>query len=857
MNPHLPHQSERITQRFSVARIVSLNRALVSLLQEYLEIHGYIVILNREPTSPTYITIVCGDSTYVNKFFAGKEDKASDRFIMAYDMSEDEARLLIQHNTKVCFLPPGAYGAREVEPIFAFFFQGGNSFYRLKAKPKPKPQHPDQTKTLTKSKPAIAAIDNETDEERIAREMSSIFVEPIRKKSNIKRKIIGKLIKTIIKRIGQFFLGTQDSPSKKTRRRNLLIISIAMSPVLLYIVCVTFSFGTIGASARQMTNGNTVLAGRFARSAQVTAGAAREIVNIVTTSLELVGLDQLTRGQERLVEFLEESSLGELGALKVASEGKAFALTYLFPKDRPSGEINGEAALALDILTRDIENLDSQLGLIQAHLGVLLISKPFPLMFRPLSRILQAELERLAHLHKSLSGLRNLLTLYPQMSGFKEKKTYLVLLQNSTELRPTGGFIGSIAQVSLVDGKITEFTLQDVYAIDGQLRGHVDPPEELRDLLGLEHWYLRDSNWDPDFPKSGARAAWFYQKETGVQVDGVIALSTPFITSLLSNVGPVDLPDFNDHITASNFYAKSYYYTQVDFFPGSTQKKDFLGALSEQLLAKLSNTQAISTTKLFKGVTDALTSGDIMLFFTDPKLQTTVERYGWAGQVDNDITCRSEINGCLDDFISLVEANVGVNKVNYFLTRNIRQQVTIGEDGAIRHAVNIVYHNGSNSGVGSGGAYKAFLQLVVPADSRVDEVKFEGKPVVNKPLGRHTDRVLPYNIVRKRDDGLSIGIAFTVPEVSDRTVSISYSRNRFLTFEKTHAAYALFVRRQPGLMNTIFALSLRVPNLWTVLPMKPDPEIISVSPALVAKQQELEYNTNLTTSRFIPITFQK
>ena len=66
-----------------------------------------------------------------------------------------------------------------------------------------------------------------------------------------------------------------------------------------------------------------------------------------------------------------------------------------------------------------------------------------------------------------------------------------------------------------------------MYALDGQLKGHVDPPAPMRDLLGQEHWYLRDSNWDPDFKESAARAAWFYEKEGGVPVDGVIAINVP------------------------------------------------------------------------------------------------------------------------------------------------------------------------------------------------------------------------------------------------------------------------------------------------------------------------------------------
>ena len=50
----------------------------------------------------------------------------------------------------------------------------------------------------------------------------------------------------------------------------------------------------------------------------------------------------------------------------------------------------------------------------------------------------------LDELARTLVYIDELLTLYPNFAGFKEPKTYLVLLQNSNELRPTGGFIGSV-----------------------------------------------------------------------------------------------------------------------------------------------------------------------------------------------------------------------------------------------------------------------------------------------------------------------------------------------------------------------------------------------------------------------------
>ncbi|MCD6225716.1 DUF4012 domain-containing protein, partial [bacterium] len=101
------------------------------------------------------------------------------------------------------------------------------------------------------------------------------------------------------------------------------------------------------------------------------------------------------------------------------------------------------------------------------------------------------------------------------LTGREQPRRFLVLLQNNMELRPTGGFIGSLAVLQFTDGQLIDFKVNDVYQADGQLKGHVEPPAPIKNILGEGGWYLRDSNWSPDFPVSAQRAAWFYRKETG------------------------------------------------------------------------------------------------------------------------------------------------------------------------------------------------------------------------------------------------------------------------------------------------------------------------------------------------------
>src|SRR3989344_6988876 len=63
-----------------------------------------------------------------------------------------------------------------------------------------------------------------------------------------------------------------------------------------------------------------------------------------------------------------------------------------------------------------------------------------------------------------------------QLGQIFDNKTYIVLLQNNRELRPSGGFMGSYARFKVQGSGLKEFTVQDIYVPDGQIAGHIDPP---------------------------------------------------------------------------------------------------------------------------------------------------------------------------------------------------------------------------------------------------------------------------------------------------------------------------------------------------------------------------------------------
>ncbi|MDD2225447.1 MAG: DUF4012 domain-containing protein, partial [Candidatus Shapirobacteria bacterium] len=166
-------------------------------------------------------------------------------------------------------------------------------------------------------------------------------------------------------------------------------------------------------------------------------------------------------------------------------------------------------------------NFDNELGLVLARLN-----GDYSWMPAKWRISLQKEAQDLKEIKEKLNLVSKGMKILPEMLGLDgRKREYLVLLQNEAELRATGGFIGSYAILSFQNGKLLNFEVKDVYEADGQLKGHVEPPIEIKNYLGEANWFMRDANWNPDFVKASADIQWFLSQEINKKVDGVIGIN--------------------------------------------------------------------------------------------------------------------------------------------------------------------------------------------------------------------------------------------------------------------------------------------------------------------------------------------
>lgn len=448
---------------------------------------------------------------------------------------------------------------------------------------------------------------------------------------------------------------------------------------------------------------------------------------------------------------------------------------------------------------------------------------------------------------ENLSSLRQVLPVFEKMFITDQAKIYLVLFQNNMELRPTGGFIGSFAILNVLKGKILNFDIIDVYTADGQLKGHVDPPLPIRQFLNQPNWFLRDSNFDPDFAAASLQAAWFLQKEMGTSVDGVIGVNLFLVQNLLKVTGPLTLPDFpGEVISSDNFFFKAHYFAQNNFFPGSTQKKDFLNSAARQMQFRLTGAQNISWFDLFTVIRKSLEEKNILLYSEDADIQTDIENSAWGGRMikvgcltgdANQVRGPENLSACYADYLSVNEANLGVNKANYFVEKNITVEKRIAGDGLITTTLTLSYDNKNIPEVFSDGTYKNYLRIFVPVGSRLLTATINTMPILNSDIS-----VDKYTL-----DKTVFGMLVSIASANRGIIKLSYALPRLFTDDLT--SYQFYFEKQPGDKTSPLLISIKSPHLQYVSPVNFKPTTQSA--------EEIFYATDTLVDRIFAFEVDK
>lgn len=430
--------------------------------------------------------------------------------------------------------------------------------------------------------------------------------------------------------------------------------------------------------------------------------------------------------------------------------------------------------------------------------------------------------------------------------GTKGVKKYLLLFQNSNELRPTGGFTGSYGVITFKDGKLQDFFADDSYNLDGQIKDLIIPPIQLQHITPT--WAMRDANWFVDFPTSATKISQFFKKEAGYDVDGVIAVNPKIISKILDIVGPIEMPAHGVTLTGDNLITTIQ--DQVEYKGDRQQPKKIVIDLAPALLKKLYLTDPEKWMDIFNVLVSSLEQKNMLMYFRDLGLEGFSVEKGFSGAVKN----------TKFDYLMVAVTNVKGSKTDAMTDSSIKVNTAI-KDGAISHQLTITRkHNGGETDYGFyNRPNPAYIRVLVPEGSEFVSIngnsKPDYKPLINYDKSFKTDDDLfkfESSAYYDKENRVSIykeagktefGFWMVLDPGKTETIKLEYSVPLRIQDNK----YELVIQKQPGLEVKNFEFAIEKPS---------NLEIISSEPTLNKIGDKYILNGTLESDTSIGVLFK-
>ena len=430
---------------------------------------------------------------------------------------------------------------------------------------------------------------------------------------------------------------------------------------------------------------------------------------------------RLMRAGELLSQAGEESCLAVEGLTVISKKDSGQKYTELLIAAAPVAAAHLSSALqAIDDAQAYYKDLSSD-GL-------------HPLLSKAVTEMRSQVPKQRAVLQSGYDALRIL----PELLGKDREQVYLVLVQDSSELRPTGGFIGNYGIIRFRGGKMVEVTFNDAYRVDWPYyySGKAPPPLGMfaRYFPESTFWALRDSNIWPDFDRSAKQAAWFAVAEgIAERVDGVIGITDDIVHPLMKIVGPIEIPEYGETVDQSNVLEKIREYQTIGpndeqrkRIGGNAQNRKFFTSLVlKSIIERVNNLDMPGLINLVTSLRDSFRNKAVQVYFTESEPQRLVESYDLGG----------EMKGATGDYLWAVDMNLNAGKDNAYVKESVNYTVSLSgttEAGAISE-LEITYDYRQTGKLFEAtikrGYYADYLRVYVPPGSRLLEEYETDEPV--------------------------------------------------------------------------------------------------------------------------------
>jgi len=334
-----------------------------------------------------------------------------------------------------------------------------------------------------------------------------------------------------------------------------------------------------------------------------------------------------------------------------------------------------------------------------------------------------------------ISQGQGLISIVSWLLGVDHTRRFLVQTMDNGELRPGGGFTGMYGVLTIQNGRMGPFSLQDVteldYAGNGMELGRQAPPQ-YRSWMKFGYWGLRDANLSGDFPTTARLTTQVFQEEGGGPVDGNIALTPAVIAHVLDVIGPIKVPQYNETITAQNLEDKLHYYQQ-DFNAirlqrqltgtnNAATRKAFTSLLGHLLLDKVRHEPVKVLVKIMQNAIKDIQSRDLEIYFTSPLAENWMVQHGYSGAMDT---------FSKQDGFMVVQSNISISKASQYVHTTEQDQISIDAHGGAYHNLTITLDYKQTGPVYGYDTYADYIRVYAPTNAQLQggDGFDSGKPI--------------------------------------------------------------------------------------------------------------------------------
>ena len=285
-----------------------------------------------------------------------------------------------------------------------------------------------------------------------------------------------------------------------------------------------------------------------------------------------------------------------------------------------------------------------------------------------------------SELGSRLENLRQLACFLPEnYEGFMKilgqgtTSKFLIIFQNSAELRPTGGFIGSFATVDVLNSQVKNISFKDVYDLDGSFESDIPAPPGISRLTPTLE--MRDSNIHADFSKSAKLISQIYEKAGGESLDFVIGINEKFLQAFIEEIPNLSIKMPNGKsvsLDRDNALRQISFLVESKRFGQKTPKK-IIEKLLFKFLEAVENEEFLL--KIFPKIKKLKEENHIFAFGFNEDSQELFRKLKVSGEFKT-----LEPN---EDFLHISHTNIGGNKTDPYIEEKIFKETKVLSDAQV------------------------------------------------------------------------------------------------------------------------------------------------------------------------------